>query len=109
MVRVYVSVKVSITVKRHHDQGDSYKGKHLIGASLQDQRFRPLSSWQETGSMQAGIALEKECSTPCSKGEQENISQAARRVSKASPTVTHFLQQNHTYSNKATPPTSATP
>jgi hypothetical protein len=24
---------------------------------------------------------------------------------KASPTVTHFLQQGHTYSNKATPPT----
>jgi hypothetical protein len=34
-------------VKRHHDQGNSYKGKHLIGAGLQFQRFGPLSSWWE--------------------------------------------------------------
>jgi hypothetical protein len=34
-------------VKRHHDQGKSYKGQHLIGASFQFQRFNPLSSWQE--------------------------------------------------------------
>ena len=34
-------------MKRHHDQGNSYKGKHLIGAGLQFQRFSPLSSWQE--------------------------------------------------------------
>jgi hypothetical protein len=26
-----------------------------------------------------------------------------------SPTVTHFFQQGHTYSNKATPPSTATP
>ena len=31
-------------VKRHHDQGNSYNGKHLIGASLQFQRFSLLSS-----------------------------------------------------------------
>ena len=34
-------------VQRHHGQGQSYKGKHLIGTSLQFQRFSPLSSWQE--------------------------------------------------------------
>jgi hypothetical protein len=28
---------VSIPVKRHHDQGNSYKGQHLIGTSLQVQ------------------------------------------------------------------------
>ena len=28
---------------------------------------------------------------------------------KPTPTVIHFLQQDHTYSNKATPPNSATP
>ena len=37
---------VFIAVKRHHDQGNSYKGKHLTEASLQ--RFSPLSSWWET-------------------------------------------------------------
>jgi hypothetical protein len=34
---------------------------------------------------------------------------AWRRVSKPTPTVTHSFQQGHTYSNKATPPNSATP
>jgi hypothetical protein len=32
-----VLVKVSTTVKKHHDQENSYKVKHLIGASIQDQ------------------------------------------------------------------------
>jgi hypothetical protein len=36
-----------IAVKTCHDQGNSYKDKHFIGASLQVQRFSPLSSWQE--------------------------------------------------------------
>jgi hypothetical protein len=31
-------------VKRHHDQGNTYKGQHLVGAGLQIQRFSPLSS-----------------------------------------------------------------
>ena len=31
-------------VNRHHDQGNSYKGQHFIGAGLQVQRFSPLSS-----------------------------------------------------------------
>ena len=34
-------------MKRHCEQGNSSKGKHLTGASLQFQRFRPVSSWQE--------------------------------------------------------------
>jgi hypothetical protein len=35
------------------------KKKHLIGASLQVQRFSPLSSRWEHGSIQAGIAQEE--------------------------------------------------
>ena len=56
------SLRVSIAVKRHHDHGNSYKGKHFTGASLQSQRFSPLLSWWEAwrGSLQAGIVLEKE-------------------------------------------------
>ena len=34
----------SIAVKGHHDNGNSFKRKHLIGAGLQFQRFSPLSS-----------------------------------------------------------------
>jgi hypothetical protein len=38
----------------------SYKGKHLIGFSLQFQRFSPLPSWQETCGVQADMVQEKE-------------------------------------------------
>jgi hypothetical protein len=39
-----------------------------------------------------------------------DIPQAAgRRVSEPNPKVTHFLQQDHTYSKKAKPPNSAIP
>ena len=41
------TVLVWIAVKRHHDQGNSYEGKHFTGAGLQFQRFSPLSSWWE--------------------------------------------------------------
>jgi hypothetical protein len=54
-----VLVKVSIAVKRDHDQSNSYKGQHLIGAGLQVQRFSPLSSRQEHGSIQADVRLEE--------------------------------------------------
>ena len=54
-----VLVRGCIVVKRHNDQGNSYKGKHLIGASLQVQRFSPLSSKQEHGRAQIGLALEE--------------------------------------------------
>jgi hypothetical protein len=40
-------LRVSIAMKRHHDQDNSYKGKHLIGAGLQFQGYSPLSSWQK--------------------------------------------------------------
>ena len=35
-----------IAVKRHHDQGNFYKGQYLVGAGLQFQRFNPLLSWR---------------------------------------------------------------
>jgi hypothetical protein len=53
-----VLVLVSIAVNRHHDQGNSYKGQHLFGAGLQVQKFSPLLSRQEHGSIQASIAWE---------------------------------------------------
>jgi hypothetical protein len=46
-------------VNRHHDQGKSYKKQHLIAAGLQFQRFSPLSSRWEHGSIQAGMAQEE--------------------------------------------------
>jgi hypothetical protein len=54
-----VLVRVSIAVNRHHDQGNSYKGQHLIGAGLQVQRFSPLSSRWEHGNFQADMVQEE--------------------------------------------------
>ena len=42
---IFVQVRVSMAVNRHHDHDSSYKGNHLIGAHLQFWRFSPLSSW----------------------------------------------------------------
>lgn len=39
----------SVAMKRHHDQGSSYKRKNLLWAGLQFQRVSPLSSCQGAG------------------------------------------------------------
>jgi hypothetical protein len=51
-------LRFSIAVNRHHNQGNSYKGQHLIGAGLQVLRFSPLSSRWEHGSIKAGMLQE---------------------------------------------------
>jgi hypothetical protein len=47
-----------IAVKRHHDHGNSYKGKYLIGAGLQFQRFSLLLLGEDSG-MQADMMMKK--------------------------------------------------
>jgi hypothetical protein len=78
---------------------------------LQVQRFSPLSSRQEHGSIQADVGLEKLRVLHFTQRQTEKTGfQAARmRVLKPMPTVTHLFQQGHTYSNKATCPNSAIP
>ena len=49
-----VLVRLSITVKGHHDHGNRYKGKHLTGAGLQ---FRSLVHYCHGG--KHGSMLEK--------------------------------------------------
>jgi hypothetical protein len=46
-----------IAVKRHCDQSNSYKGKHLMGSCLQFQRFSPSSSWQEAWQCSGDMVL----------------------------------------------------
>ena len=48
-----------IAVKRHHDHGNSYKGKHLIGAGLQVRGSVHYYHGRKHGSMQTDRALEK--------------------------------------------------
>ena len=103
-----------IAVKRHHDQGNSYKGKHLTGAGLQFQRFSPLSSWWETwwhtcrhdakDSWTFYISIQRQPGGASLPPWME----LEHRTSKPTPTVTHFLQQSHTHSNTATAPNGAT-
>jgi hypothetical protein len=71
----------------HHDQGKSYK-RQLIGAGLQVQRFSPLSSRQEHGSIQAGM-VQEELRALHLEGCQRNTDfQAARmQTLKITPTV----------------------
>jgi hypothetical protein len=46
-------------VKRHHDQDNTYKGKHLIEAIYSFRGFSPLSWWEHC-STQVDMVLEKE-------------------------------------------------
>jgi hypothetical protein len=73
---------------------------------LQVQRFSPLSSRWKHGSIQAGTGMEEMSVPPLvlKAARRKTGFQAARtRVLKPTTTVTHILQQGHTYSNKATP------
>jgi hypothetical protein len=54
-LRVPTLVPKAAAMNRHHNQGNSYKGQRLIGAGLQVQRFSPLFSKWEHGSIQASM------------------------------------------------------
>jgi hypothetical protein len=74
------------------------------------QKFNPLLSRQEHGSVQAGMVPGKlRILYLHLKATRKTLTSTLHRASKPTPTVTHFLQQGHTYSNKATPPNTAAP
>ena len=108
-------------MKRHHDQGNSYKGKILIEGGLKFQRFSSLSSWMErmVAWRQTWGRRIQEFYILFWRKQQESVffrkpggatpgEAGAQETSKLSYTVTNSLQQGHTSSNKATPPSSAT-
>jgi hypothetical protein len=82
-VFIVVLVRLSIAVKRRHDQGNSYKGQHLIGAYS----FRGSVHYHHSrkhGSLQADMLLEKKLRVlhlepnagrrgPSSIGSQEEV------------------------------------
>lgn len=55
-----VLVRVSIFVKRHHDQDKCYKGQHLTGLAHGFLGSVHYLQGRKPGSMQAGVALEIE-------------------------------------------------
>ena len=89
-----------IAMKRHHNQGDSYTGKHFFGTGFQLQRFHPLSwweAWQHPGRPGAGGT---ESSMSWSAGSRRVLCATlgiawAYMTSKLASTVTHFLQLGH--------------
>ena len=66
-----VLVRVSISVKRQHDQGNMYKKQHLIGADFQVLRLSSFLAWIETWQHlgRHGTGGPK-VSISCSKGKQ---------------------------------------
>jgi hypothetical protein len=100
-----VLVRVSIAMKTHHDEGNSYKEQHLTGASLQVQRFSPLSArqyaWQSSCRHAAGGA---ESSTSSSEdrgedslpGSYEEGVKAQVHSDTISPTKPYLIQKGHT-------------
>ena len=56
----FVLVRVSIAVKRHHDHGNFYNGKHLTGAGLQLRGLGHHRHGGKHGGIQADMVLEEE-------------------------------------------------
>lgn len=102
-----------IVMKRHHHQSNSYKG-HLIGTYLQFQRFSPYYSRREADMVleEALRILHLNPKTARRRlpsiASQEEAWLEYKEPSEPTYKVTHFLQQFHNYSNKATPASSAT-
>lgn len=81
--------RVSIDVKRHCDQGNSYNEQHVA----EDERFSPLSSWQYPG--RHDVERTKS-STYCSKRNRRLLPRLLGRASQ------NPFSQCHTFSNKPT-------
>ena len=101
-------LRVSIAVKRLHNQGNSQRGQHLIGAGLQFQRFSSLSWWearQHEGRHVAGGGAES-WATECQKTVFHR--QLGRESGTHWPDLSIWIlkappPQWHTSSNKVTP------
>jgi hypothetical protein len=74
-------------VKRHHDHGYSYTGKHLIAVCMQFLSFSPLSSWWHAGRPGAGEAAEG--STSGSSGSRKKETVAWTRLFEISKPTLH--------------------
>jgi len=83
----YICLCISIAVGRHHDQGNSHKEKHLIGAGLQLRGLVYYCHGRKHGSMQADMVLGK------LRGLHLDPTATGREPA---PIVTHLLQQAHT-------------
>ena len=77
-----------IAVKRCHDHGNCYKGKHLIGSGLQSQRFSLYHHGRKHSSVQAEMLQETEL-----RVLQLDLQEAGDKLP---PTRPHPLQRSDT-------------
>ena len=102
-------------MKRHHDQGNSYKGKKYHWGWLKALEVSPLPSWQEAWQCASRVravsftSIQRQqkgtvfCWQP--RGSSYlHLVELEYRISKSTLPMTNFLQQGHTYSNKYTTP-----
>ena len=92
-----------IAVKRYHCHDNVYKGKHFIGAGLQFQRFSLLLSCPEAW-QHVGMEVEELRALDLDPQKQKNLCYTWHSLNigdlEPTPTVTSFLQQDHTSTNK---------
>lgn len=101
-------------MRRYHDHGNTYNGKHLIGGGY---NFRGLTHYLHGETRQCtgrhGAREGAKSPTFWSAGNRKWTGTLGvawvRETSKPIPTVIHFLQQGHNYCNNATPPNSGHP
>lgn len=89
-------IHVAIAVKRHRDQDNSCKGKHLIRACLRFLRWVHCHRGREHGGMYgrhgAGEAVESYSPIP---KDSEGASKHGILESQSQPLMAHFFQPSH--------------
>ena len=101
-------VRVPIAIKRHHDQGNPFTG-HFFEAGLLVLRFSPLLLWLEAWQRPGMVLGELRVLYLVLKANRRLSPTWIERGSQRPPHCDHCLQQDHTYSSKATLTNSTTP
>jgi hypothetical protein len=87
-----------MAVKKYHDHGNSYKGKHLIAADLQAHRFSNYLHVGNNVRNGAGEVVGSSTSGPSGSRKRERHWAWLEHLKPQNPPpVTHFLQQGDTF------------
>ena len=105
-------LRLCIALERHYNHSDSYKGKQLTAvAHLQFRNSvmaREHGNWDYSG-VQSNMVLERYLRILCHARDTLEPCWSIYKTLKFTSTVTHFLQQGHTYSNNGIHANKATP
>lgn len=99
-------------MRRCNDHGNSNKGEYLVRTGLQVRGLVHCQDSEKHGSAQEHVTREENrSSTSGATGKWKRETHWVWLKHLKPPSLllaTHFLQQDHNYSNKSTPPNSAT-